>query len=118
MSVLTMVWIHVYSKRKNKLAQVQQLTNEVYGAKKPRMSWTSVIQEKFAESVLELGGIDSMNLFHNLGNTNLLFSHSSNLGVIWYQCLNNDFQYLNNKNISDTYLYNTQICIFTVLKTE
>ena len=65
-SVLTMVWIHVYSKRKNKLAQVQQLTNEVYGAKKPRMSWTSVIQEKFVESVQELGGIDSMNLFHNL----------------------------------------------------
>ena len=40
------------------------------------------------------------------------------LGTVWYLLLNNNFQYLNNNDISDTYFYNTQTRIFTTLKTE
>ena len=39
-------------------------------------------------------------------------------GAVWHLLINNGFQYLNNNNISDTYFYNTQICIFTILKTK
>ena len=39
-------------------------------------------------------------------------------GVVWHLLLSNGFQYLNNNNISDTYFYNTQICISTILKTK
>ena len=38
--------------------------------------------------------------------------------AVWYSCLNNSFQCLNNNNIFDTYFYNTQTCISTTLKTE
>lgn len=60
---------HVYSRRKNKLAQVQKLANDMSRAKKCRMSWKMDIQEKFAESVQEMG-IDSMNSFPNLSYIN------------------------------------------------
>ena len=39
-------------------------------------------------------------------------------GAVWHLLLSNGFQYLNNNNISDTYFYNTQICISTILKTK
>ena len=58
---LNMVWTHVYSSRKNKLAQVQKPANDMF-AKKCRISWKMDIQEKFGESVQEMG-IDSMNPF-------------------------------------------------------
>ncbi|XP_023883394.2 two-component response regulator ORR26-like [Quercus suber] len=52
---LNMVWTHVYSSRKNKLAQVQKPANDMSRAKKCRMSWKMDIQEKFVESVQEMG---------------------------------------------------------------
>ena len=71
--------MHMNLKRKNDLAQVvQQQTNNVPRAKKLRMSWTPLVHEKFVESVQELGGIESMNLFPNLSCINL-FSHYGHL---------------------------------------
>ncbi|XP_050285551.1 two-component response regulator ORR26-like [Quercus robur] len=52
---LNMVWTHVYSSRKNKLAQVQKPANDMSKAKKCRISWKMDIQEKFVESVQEMG---------------------------------------------------------------
>ena len=66
---LNMLWTHVYSSRKNKLAQVQKPANDMSRAKKCRMSWKMDIQEKFVESVQEMG-IDSMNPFPNLSYIN------------------------------------------------
>ena len=60
---------HVYSSRKNKLAQVQKPANDMSKAKKCRISWKMDIQEKFVESVQEMG-IDSMNPFPNLSYIN------------------------------------------------
>ncbi|KAL0010063.1 hypothetical protein SO802_005171 [Lithocarpus litseifolius] len=52
--------MHINLKRKNDLVQVvQQQTNNVSRAKKPRMSWTPLVHEKFVESVQELGGIEN-----------------------------------------------------------
>lgn len=55
-SVLIRVWIHVYSKKKNKLAQVQKLTDDAFGEKKPRLKWTGDLKKKAVESVIEAGG--------------------------------------------------------------
>ena len=38
--------------------------------------------------------------------------------AVWYSCLNNSFQCLNNNNTFDMYFYNTQTRIFTTLKIE
>uniref|UniRef100_A0A7N2LMF5 Response regulatory domain-containing protein n=1 Tax=Quercus lobata TaxID=97700 RepID=A0A7N2LMF5_QUELO len=57
-SVLKLVWTHAYSKRKNKLAQVQKLTDDASGKKKPRLKWTGDLKKKVVESVIEAGGIE------------------------------------------------------------
>ena len=43
---------------------------------------------------------------------------NATIGAVWYQYLNNSFQYLNNNNTSNTYFYNTKTRVFTTLKTE
>ena len=56
-SVLERVWTYAYSKRKNKLAQVQKLSDDASGDKKPRLKWTGDLKKKAEESVSEAGGI-------------------------------------------------------------
>ena len=55
----------------------------------------------------------------HIGTHQNTFSISlENIEAIWYLLLNNSFQYLNNNNAFDTYFYNIQIRISTILKIE
>lgn len=50
----------MYSKKKNELAQVQKVTDDAFGEKKPRLKWTGDLKKKAVESVIEAGGIKSI----------------------------------------------------------
>ena len=50
----------MYSKRENKFAQVQKVTNDASREKKPRLEWTDDLKKKLEESLTELGGVEGI----------------------------------------------------------